>query len=244
MNNEIRGYYCKQQGKLLKDLTRTMELMGNVFQERYGEDFAFSIRKEILTEFEAIIPEIPYFKGYRNNMFNQMLLITSQFLAGYRVLKGHGKSNAEIWVLCDEALRTRLQEIPAWKRYMMKQFWHGVFGKMLKRRGKKGLRERLGNFEMEYIAGDGIDYDFAIHYLQCGHDKFLEEQNAEEFLPYVCLADIALSDAFGWGLARTQTLGDGCKYCDFRFKKGAPTEISSKTPEIQKIIDQRLSSAP
>ena len=66
-------------------------------------------------------------------------------------------------------------------------------------------------------------------------------QNALEILPYVCLADIALSDAFGWGLIRTQSIGDGCEFCDFRFKKGSMTKISSKTPEVQRMIDQTAS---
>jgi 2-iminoacetate synthase ThiH len=52
------------------------------------------------------------------------------------------------------------------------------------------------------------------------------------------MSDIALSDAMGWGLIRTQTLADGCHYCDFRFKKGAVTQISSKTLEVQDAIDR------
>jgi hypothetical protein len=39
-------------------------------------------------------------------------------------------------------------------------------------------------------------------------------------------------------LIRTQTLADGCDYCDFRFKKGAVTQISSKTPEVQDAIER------
>jgi hypothetical protein len=50
------------------------------------------------------------------------------------------------------------------------------------------------------------------------------------------MSDIALSDALGWGLIRTQTLADGCSHCDFRFKKDGETRISSKTPEVQATI--------
>ena len=66
----------------------------------------------------------------------------------------------------------------------------------------------------------------------------MKRQQAEKMFPYVCLADIALSDTFGWGLIRTQTLGDGCDHCDFRFKKGAVTQVSSQKPEVQNMIDQ------
>jgi len=52
------------------------------------------------------------------------------------------------------------------------------------------------------------------------------------------MSDLALSDAFGWGLTRTQTLADGCDYCDFRFQKGASTQITSKTPNVQETIEK------
>jgi hypothetical protein len=45
-----------------------------------------------------------------------------------------------------------------------------------------------------------------------------------------------LSDAFGWGLARTQTLADGCPHCDFRFIKGGYTRISSKRQKCKKLL--------
>ena len=41
-----------------------------------------------------------------------------------------------------------------------------------------------------------------------------------------------------WGLIRTETLADGCARCDFRFKKGGQTQISSKTPEVQATIER------
>lgn len=61
---------------------------------------------------------------------------------------------------------------------------------------------------------------------------------AHEFAPYVCMSDIALSDALGWGLIRSQTLADGCSHCDFRFKRNAVTQVSSKTPEVQQTIER------
>ncbi len=43
--------------------------------------------------------------------------------------------------------------------------------------------------------------------------------------------------ALSWDLTRTQTLADGCDHCDFRFKKGAGMQITSKTPEVQETIN-------
>jgi len=54
----------------------------------------------------------------------------------------------------------------------------------------------------------------------------------------ILLTDIALGDALGWGLIRTQTIADGRESCDFRFKKGSETKISSKTPDVQATIEK------
>ncbi len=236
MGTEVKGYYSKHKKALMKDFHQTINLVKN--QQIFTDQITNSMEQELLSEYEKIIPEIPYFKGYRQRMFNNMLLLTAQFLAAYRVLSGYNMKPEEIWIICHEALQLRLQLIPKWKRRLMRQFWHNIFGTMLKRRGRKNIKETLGSFEIEYINGDGKKFDFGINYTQCGHLKFLRAQNALEIFPYVCLADIALSDAFGWGLIRTQTIGDGCQYCDFRFIKGSTTKIASKTPEVQKTIDR------
>ena len=96
----------------------------------------------------------------------------------------------------------------------------------------------FGDFEIRYIPGNGENFDFGIDYVKCGNYEFAKEQGVEEFAPYICMSDIALSKALNWGLTRTQTLADGCDRCDFRFKQGGQTRISSKTPEVQITIDR------
>ena len=109
---------------------------------------------------------------------------------------------------------------------------------IVKRRARKQEKAHLGDFEVEYLIGKGDDFDFGVNYLQCGNLNFAREHGGEEFAPYVCMSDIALSNALGWGLIRTQTLADGCHHCEFRFKKAGATQISSKTPEVQKTIER------
>ncbi len=235
MGNEIKGYYCKKK-TLLKDFTQTIKLMRNA--QNHCEIITDSVQNELIIEYEKIIPEIPYFKGYRQRMFNNMLVITSQVLAAYRVFKNYDKRPDEVWEICHTALLLRLQQIPNRKKWLMNKMWNTLFRVVMMRRAQKNVKETLGNFELEYIKGDRERYDYGINYTKCGHHIFLREHNAEEILPYVCLADISLSAVFGWGLTRTQTIGDGCAYCDFRFKRGATTKITSKIPEVQKMIDR------
>ncbi len=112
----------------------------------------------------------------------------------------------------------------------------------IRRRAESGEILKFGDFEIRYINGDGKEFDWGVDYVACGHYTFLKAQGAEEFAPYVCLSDMALGDALGWGLIRTQTIADGCESCDFRFKKGSETKISSKTPEVQATIEKILKS--
>jgi hypothetical protein len=97
---------------------------------------------------------------------------------------------------------------------------------------------RFGDFEIRYLTGDGRDFDFGVDYVRCGNLELVKRLSAAEFAPYVCMSDIPLSNGLGWGLIRSQTLADGCGYCDFRFKKDAATQITSKTPEVQETIDR------
>lgn len=105
-------------------------------------------------------------------------------------------------------------------------------------RARRQQKDRFGEFEIEYLSSNGEDFDLGVNYLRCGNHRFAMEHGGEKFAPYICMSDIALSDAMGWGLTRTQTLADGCDHCDFRMKRDGVTRISSKTPDVQKTIEK------
>ena len=175
----------------------------------------------------------------RARALNTFLLITAQELAAYKAMKNQGKPPAEAWELCHRALRLRVAEIPRWKRWLLgRLMFSSLIKKIMARRARQQQKIGFGDFEVEYVIGEGDDCDLGVNYLQCGNHRFVMQHGGEAFAPYICMSDIALSDAMGWGLIRTQTIADGCHYCDFRFKKGAATQISSKTPEVQDAIER------
>lgn len=239
MPDQVMGYYRAHQGKLLKDFDRTSGLMNVSLVVRYGKAFARTLEREARQEYEQLIPEIPYINGARARLLNRFLLITAQELAVYKALKKHAKPPAEAWELCHEALRCRLADIPPWKRWLLRHFMFSqLVRKIIARRARQQQKVRFGDFEVEYVIGERSEFDFGVNYLQCGNLTFVKKHGGKEFAPYLCMSDIALSEAMGWGLIRTQTLADGCFHCDFRFKQGAPTQISSKTPAVQESIER------
>ena len=239
MPNQTLGYHRTRKEKLLKDFDRTSALTKASLVARYGKEFTSMLQREIRQEYEKLIPEIPYIKGSRARPLNSFLLITAQELAVYKAITKHGKPPGEAWELCHEALRFRLAEIPQWKRWLLRRFMFSrLVRKIVARRARQQQKIRFGDFEVEYLIGEGDEFDFGVNYLQCGNYAFVKRHGGEEFAPYVCMSDIVLSEAMGWGVIRTQTLADACPHCDFRFKKGAPTQISSKTPEVQEAIER------
>jgi len=239
MPDQILGYYSSRKKKLLKDFGRTSMLMELSLAARYGEEFTGTLQRDASREYEKLIPEIPYIKGLRAGMLNIFLLISAQELAVYKAMKMHGKSPGEAWELCHEALRYRMAEFPQWKRRLLRRFmFSGFVKKIVARRARQPEGVRFGDFEIEYLTGSGDEFDYGVNYLECGNYNFVMKHGGEEFAPYVCMSDIALSEAMGWCLTRTQTLADDCSNCDFRFKEGAATRISSKTPEVQETIER------
>jgi len=239
MPSQLSGYYNGRKEKLLNAFDATCALMKASLVERYGQEFANTLQTEVRREYEKLIPEIPYITDFRARALNTFLLISAQELATYKAMKKHGKPPGEAWELCHEALRFRLRAFPQWKRCLLRRFMFSrLVSKIVARRARNKQKVYFGDFEIEYLIGERDEFDFGVNYLQCGNLNFVKRHGAEEFAPYVCMSDIALSEAMGWGLVRTQTLADGCPHCDFRFKKDAVTQISSKTPQVQEAIER------
>ena len=237
--NQPHKYYVSRKSKLLKDFDKTADLVRAYLVQRYGGEFTDTLYRETRQGYEDLIPEIPYIEGARSRALNSFLLITAQELAVYRAMKKHGKGTGEAWEICHEAIKRRMEKFSCIKRRLLKYFMFSRFlRRRVRRRAERGEQLKFGDFEIRYLIGDGEEFDWGVDYVGCGNYNFMKAQGAEEFAPYVCMSDIALGDALGWGLIRTQTLADGCQFCDFRFKKGSETIISSKTPEVQATIEK------
>jgi hypothetical protein len=79
------------------------------------------------------------------------------------------------------------------------------------------------NWVMEYVEGDGIEFDFGCNYTECAVLEFFRKMDAEKYMPYVCVMDLTSSKALRTGLHRTTTLFCGGDCCDFQYKKNRPS---------------------
>ena len=237
MSEQIIGYYNAHETKLLNSLDKICLSMKKFVATKYSEKFASDLQTDIHAEYKKLISDIPYIKGNRAKFLNLFLIITAQELAVYKAMKKHGKSASEAWELCHHTIKKQMQTFPKWKRWFFRYIMFSAFvKKIIAKREKNHQKGNFGDFNIEYIIGKNENFDIGVNYHGCGNYNFVMKHGGAEFAPFICMSDIALSDALGWGLTRTQTLADGCSYCDFRFKKGAPTNISSKIPEVEQVI--------
>ena len=230
-------YYISRKPRLLKDFDTYVKYTHPVLIRYFGEASVNDLVADTHREYENLIPQLPYLGG--KQPFTQFIISTGMLLAVYRVAKARGKTLEEIGELVYEIGRAFLRAYPA---FLMRFFGNMNFsrfyiGRLRKRAKESHLRQYPEDYVFNFIEGDGVSFDYGVDYLECAGCKFLARQGASELAPYICPVDILYSETLGWGLTRTMTLAGGAEKCDFRFKKGGPTNIA--VPESLKPVVAR-----
>ncbi len=219
------NYYMSMNAKLLKDFDRTRSWFRPHLIERFGRDTAEAMIRTARNEYQALIPQIPYIGGSKVHMTSD-LLESVMLLAYLRVLKAHGVTPLESREIALKATQTRLAQYPGFLlKILGKLTFSSLYLRNLQRQAvDSAKREYPGGFVYEVVIGDGKEFDWGLNFSECGICKFYQAQNAAEFMPLICPIDYMLSDAFGYGLVRTETLAEGGNRCNPRMKRGRQTE--------------------
>ena len=218
--------YLINKVKLLKSFDRSIARSKRVLISRYGNEQADSLIRESRREYESIIPQIPFI-GHRSP-FLIFLLPTSRCLAIYRVLRRKGLAVNEAGQIIYQMNEAELNAIPVLLRRIIGYLWFSpLFIRRLRKRAKASQERKYPEgYVMTFIEGDGRTFDYGFDYTECAGCNFLNRQGAPELAPFLCAFDQTASEILGWGLTRTMTIADGCKKCDFRFKKGGKTNLT------------------
>jgi hypothetical protein len=224
--------YVPQKSRLLKDFDRMAARVKRVLISRYGEGPAKALIRESRREYEALIPQIPYI-GEKSPMLI-FLLPTSRYLAVYRALQKRGATVEDGGRLIYEMCEAEAKAYPGFVRRLTGWLWFSplFLRRVRKRAAESQKRQYPGGYVFTYIEGDGRDFDWGIDYTECSGCKLLKAQGAMDLAPYICAVDKVSSELLGWGLTRTMTLAEGFEKCDFRFKKGGQTRVTTR-PKVQ-----------
>ena len=228
------NYYLKRKWRFLLEFDLVAESAHAVLKKYFGEH-ARRLVAETRHEFENLIPQLPYIGG--RQPFTEFIVFTAMLLAIHRTNRTQGRTVEQTGVMVFEIGREFLHSYPT---VLLHMFSRMNFSPRHLDRLRKGAihshqREYPEGYVIQFVEGDGETFDYGVDYIECGSCKFLTKHGAPELAPYLCPVDILYSNALDWGLTRTMTLAEGAKKCDFRFKKGGPTNIAVP-PAMREIV--------
>jgi len=217
--------YTSRKIKFLRSFDKLLARVQPWVKNWLGEAQAARFMRDSRQEYETLIPRIPFIgNSYQALSFYRPV---TRYLAVYRVLQKQGRTVEDAGRLIYRMGTEEALAIPPFGRRLMEILWFsGWFRRLVKRRAIKS-QQRIypADFVMNYVEGNGQEFDYGVDYVECANCKFLQAENAFEIAPYVCATDKPISELMGWGLYRTTTIADGSPTCEFRFKKGGMTKV-------------------
>jgi predicted ArsR family transcriptional regulator len=217
--------YLHRRNQFIRSFDRLLARVKPSISSWLGEEQAKRFMREARQEYEALIPRIPYIG--ESGLALTFFLPTTRYLAVYRALQKQRRTVEESGRLIYRMGTEEALAIPPLGRRIMGLLW---FSRGLRRLAKKRAiksQQRIypAHFVMNYVEGDGQEFDYGVDYIECANCKFLQAENAFEIAPYVCATDKPISELMGWGLYRSTTIANGSPICQFRFKKGGKTQV-------------------
>jgi hypothetical protein len=154
------------------------------------------------------------------------------YVAFYLALAPRGRDAAWVWSVCDVATRSHFARMGAIEKKLASD---GLFGWPMKALSRwlasRSVQTPVGGWVFRFVEGGGdAGFEYGVDYERCAIRELAIASGAAELAPYICLADVPGSEAFGWGLERTETLAQGGKRCDFRFRRGRETRVKVHLP--------------
>jgi hypothetical protein len=226
-NNLRTDYYIKQKPKLMEQFDKFLRITKDILVEQYTDSKAENLINQIRDNYEEIIPEIPYIGG-RKNVFTSILIDCVANIPIIRILEKErftyreiGEFTYKFWELVNKIRKRKLEKQGL---NPTDQYFNKAFVDYMKKSAERSQKKQFTyDFVWEFVEGDGIKFDYGYNYSECGIQKIFKKLGAEKYMPFVCLADFATANVYGFGFTRTQTLGNGAPLCDHRYKRDGET---------------------
>lgn len=217
---ETADYYLSRVDQYWKQLARLFKSSNKILPKYMDAELVKNINEETFSEFKIVLSELPFIGG-DENMLTFVFVSSAAALAYMRVLEKYRLPVDRIGGILNEVYADVYASLPGVARWLLQrsEFSSRHRNNLKAFAQESQLRKYPDNWVMEYVEGDGIDFDYGCNYSECAVLKFYRKMGVEKFMPYVCVMDLTSSHALGTGLHRTMTLNYGGNCCDFQFKK-------------------------
>ena len=211
-------YYADRKEKLLKDLGVLFGSAHRILPAYAKASEVPAILDDTRQGLGDLLAHLPDLGGDRN-LFNPSIAAGVAALAYIRALESRGVPSASIHESLYRIYFDAYSSLPRLVKTALRWFeFSGTHMRQLKAFARwTHTRAHPDNFVVDFVPGDGRDFDFGFDVTECAVEKFYRRMHAEEHLPYVCIGDFAASCALKTGLRRTTTIPHGAAICDFRY---------------------------
>ncbi|MBL8680331.1 MAG: L-2-amino-thiazoline-4-carboxylic acid hydrolase [Myxococcales bacterium] len=186
----------------------------------------------IEAQYRALIPQMSD-PGLFAPLLRVFVINGAVYIATYLALAPKGFAPERAWKVCEDATRRFCAAFSKIEDTIVTDtMFSPIMADYLRWEGSRTEREPIGEWVYQYVPGVEGQFNYGVNFERCALRALATKVGTEAFAPYVCLGDIPLSEAFGLGLHRTQTLAQDGKPCDFRFERGAPTVVKKHLPVL------------
>jgi hypothetical protein len=195
---------------------------------------AKDIGNEAALNFEKILPELPYVGGdYHPGI--RFIVSAGQWIAIYKAMIKRGYKALEVGQMMYSISEDELKEVPPDELEKQKALTFSDKYINLMKQWAESASPYECDWKVDFIEGDGVDFDYGLDYRACPCFEVFKAQNAKQLAPFFCLLDFPEAKQLNSGLFRTKTLAQGDDICNFRYKKGRKMVQNWET-EVGKIL--------
>jgi hypothetical protein len=191
------------------------------------------IGNEAAFVFEKILPELPYVGG-DDHPGTRFVVNAGQWIAFYKSMKKRGYAALEVGQMLYLIYEDTLKEVPPDELEKQKTLTYSAEYISLMKQWAESTSPYECDWKVDFIEGDGIEFNYGLDYRACPCFELFKAQNAEQLAPFFCLLDFPEAKQLNSGFFRTKTLAQGDDICNFRFKKGKKI-VQNWDTEVEKI---------
>ena len=213
-----KNYYIKKKRMLMRQFNAALTIVNNILSDYFGEAKFKELSTKTREDFEQLLPQIPYVGG-KDNHLTDTLISATILLPLLRIFEKEGLDFNEIGKLTYNLYEAFYTVIPP----TVDMFSEETINQMKESAKISKLRKYPDDWVYDFVEGDGETFTWGIDFSECAVYKFYKSQGLEHLMPIMCIADFEDARVHGYGLTRTQNIGNGAPICDFRFNKEGTT---------------------
>lgn len=140
MLDNNQNYYLERKSKILKDFKMVLNAAQKVLSNDFAADILQTMLQEMRTQFEDLIPRIPYIGG-DENLLTRNLTICAEYLPVCKVLQQHNLAYEQIAAAVKNICKMQLANMSFFSKLGMRFLWKLMFTQGFQKQMQKDAKK-------------------------------------------------------------------------------------------------------